>query len=283
MVYEFFVKGANKDDSSDKTPKFKISIFPCGNEVIEIEGEESYSIELDMDDPLPDATVIDMTELLISNRTNCPVTGFAIKMSNDTPAAADEPTADQLRVFSIDGDSLSISPVIAGNYTFYVQGTSDEGVHANIEYKVVVFPCKPSIATITASSFSSVRYYQGASDDGSMVFINLTEANVELEDKDEEEFDIVLPLFENNDDTLCPLSYRLSSSNEDHAAYTNLDAPVAGTDVSIKVPVTHGEPDEYTFYLEAYNKDDANTFTPKVVVTLHACGNEVISSTLTEI
>jgi len=82
-----------------------------------------------------------------------------------------------------------------------------------IEYNLTVYPCKPSIATISANSFETTRYFSSETEE--MVFINITEANVELDDKTEEEFDMVILPFNNNNDTLCPLSYRLSSSNEE--------------------------------------------------------------------
>jgi hypothetical protein len=70
----------------------------------------------------------------------------------------------------------------------------------------------PAIAVISSRSLDSTRYFESLSEDGSTVFVNITEANVELEDKEEEEFDLVIERFNNNDDTLCPLLYRLSNS-----------------------------------------------------------------------
>jgi hypothetical protein len=132
-----------------------------------------------------------------------------------------------------------------------------------------VYPCKASIATILPPAYSGAAYYAGFDANKDMVFINLTEANVKSADRSANRFTLELPIFSNNNHTLCPLTYRLSSTKDSYTSFDELDAPVVKDETfEITVPFTHGVPSDYQFFIEAYNKDDTNAFTSKIVIVL---------------
>ena len=63
-------------------------------------------------------------------------------------------------------------------------------------------------------------------------------------------FTVLFPTFTNNDDTLCPLTYRLSSTNDSFTEDLTLSAPTTALgEISIVVPVDVTQPTVFTFYL----------------------------------
>jgi hypothetical protein len=52
------------------------TMLPCGNEHVDLLGNRTTTVHLDMDVPTPDAWTIDFEEFFASNRTGCPVTTY---------------------------------------------------------------------------------------------------------------------------------------------------------------------------------------------------------------
>jgi len=70
-VFEFKINATNQENAMNSTAKFVVSLFPCGNEIISIQGNASYAIDLDMDNPAPEPTIVNLDQLFESNRTSC--------------------------------------------------------------------------------------------------------------------------------------------------------------------------------------------------------------------
>lgn len=91
------------------------------------------------------------------------------------------------------------------------------------EYSVTVYPCMPSIASITSPSiFTGVSYYQNITDG----FINIeifADGTIDPNDEVASLFTIIIPVFVNNDDILCPLIYRISSTSDSYTEDTILN------------------------------------------------------------
>lgn len=69
------------------------------------------------------------------------------------------------------------------------------------------------------------------------IYFNVTEFNVGETAKQDGEFTMTFPLFSNNDDVLCPLSYRLSVSDQNLAYPSNLPAPEWDSEITLLLPL----------------------------------------------
>jgi len=83
-----------------------------------------------------------------------------------------------------------------------------------------------------------------------------------------------IPRFTNNDDVLCPLTYRLSSSNLEFSEFTDIAEPeliVVDDEEFLEVTIPFTEEDRlknktWEFYLNAINRDRATEYTHKITV-----------------
>lgn len=111
-------------DATFASPEVTFTIFPCGNEKVNIVGDETTSLDLDMNDPVPAATVYDYSTYFESNRTGCPVTTFTLEMANNASL-----TEEESEMFSIDTEAqeLSILPLVKDNHKLYLRAETAEG------------------------------------------------------------------------------------------------------------------------------------------------------------
>lgn len=155
-IFTFFIRGYNKDASDDFTPQFLITINACGNEIVNLDGDVKVSIALDMDDPEPSSTVIDLLLEFSSNRTHCPVTSYVIKLTSEV----NDPISDESLIYSLAGSNLELTPAIKGINTFFVFAIAGSGEYNVQEYNVTVYPCRSSIASVvSADAFTDIVYF----------------------------------------------------------------------------------------------------------------------------
>ena len=194
-----------------------------------------------MDVPEPTPFVIDFGAEFSSNRTDCPITSYVLKTTNGAPETnIDDPSADEALIYSIAADTTTIelTPVAPGVYTFFLFAISGTGVWAVQEYSVTNYPCMPTIATIASSTdFTGIDYFQNVTEN--IIYIEIfADGSINPDDERTNEFTMAFPVFTNNDDTLCPLTYRFSSSDVEFTENTTLSSPTyANGEISLVVPV----------------------------------------------
>jgi len=60
---------------------------------------------------------------------------------------------------------------------------------------------------------------------------------------------MVFPVFENSDDTLCPLTYRLSSTDSSYTEDLTLTPSLTDNGITLNVPVDLTQPTSFTFFI----------------------------------
>jgi hypothetical protein len=91
-----------------------------------------------------------------------------------------------------------------------------------------VYPCHPTVAVIEqalSSSFNISEYFEDYNTNANSIHYIVTEFSASKLAKATGEIELKIPFFRNTYDTLCPLSYKISSSNEQITAISELPNP----------------------------------------------------------
>jgi hypothetical protein len=109
---------------------------------------------------------------------------------------------------------LEILPSTSGNFTFWVIGESRSGESSKVKFSLTNYPCDPSVAKISPQSGKalSISQFYNNDKDGKVEYL----AGMKNLEDGSTSFVIDVPLFSNNDDILCPLTYNLSQLNDSY-------------------------------------------------------------------
>jgi len=196
------------------SPEIVFRVYDCNEEVITTTASER-SLELLMLDPAPDATSFNLSEWFESSDSRCPAQRFVISIDEKVMK---EPSDAETEVFKVVKDTqLLILPAIPGNFTFWVIGESRSGESAKVKFSLTNFPCDPSVANISPKSGPELEItpFYSQDKDGKVEYL-VGMSNVK---PGSTSYTVELPLFSNNNDVLCPLTYNLSSSKESYVPY----------------------------------------------------------------
>jgi hypothetical protein len=149
----FFIDAENTYEATGQSPEFVLELNPCGNELVNIEGEQAFSMDVNIDEGT-DPTIVSFLNAFESNRsTSCPVTTYSLEMASNATL-----TEDEALLFSLDSEAqkISIAPLTYGEYKLYLKAETASGQQNYIEYSINIYSCTQEYAEL-AVDFSSLQ------------------------------------------------------------------------------------------------------------------------------